>query len=112
VEHRRQEAGQDTATATAAATDIATTTKTTALRVSRAVGNGCSPHPKAGEQTVAEIFVGQKCKVASYGFGHVVAIRPNDPGLPGMHVLVEFNAGSRHEPSWFLSTINIEFYDK
>lgn len=61
---------------------------------------------------MAEIFVGQKCRVASYGFGHVVAIRPNDPGLPGVHVLVKFDDGSRHEPSWFLSTNNIEFYDK
>lgn len=56
-------------------------------------------------------FIGRQCRVESYGFGKVIDARPNDPGLPGVWVLVQFDPGSRHESSWFLSTIGIEFYE-
>lgn len=61
-------------------------------------------------ESASQRFIGRQCRVASYGFGKVIDVKPNDPGFPGVWVLVDFGDGSRHEPSWFLSTINIEFF--
>lgn len=59
-----------------------------------------------------EHFIGQRCRVTSYGFGKVIGVKPNDPGFPGVKVLVQFDPGNKHESSWFLSTINIEFFEE
>jgi len=54
------------------------------------------------------LYLGRKCRVESYGFGQVIDVKPNDPGLLGVWVLVQF--GNGQQPSWFISTMNIEFF--